>query len=147
PSQVKARPASTQAPEKFLEQGLKRLGQVLFEKLGIAAIQPHGDIPALLKSAHRFRATDRPSLLALAKDLARLTADSFEATAIQKHVKPPKGERWGSLKSLENLLATQVGAESAHSVMGPLFGIYDLRLADAHLPSSEVDATLAMVGI
>ena len=31
--------------------------------------------------------------------------------------------------------------------MGPLFGIYDLRHADAHLASSEVDETLQRVGV
>jgi hypothetical protein len=31
--------------------------------------------------------------------------------------------------------------------MGPLFGIYELRLADAHLPSSELDEAWEKVGI
>ena len=111
------------------------------------AIRPHGDVPGLLRRAHRFRAVDRAGLLSLAKDLARLTADSLDATAIQKRVKPPKGAEWGSLKSLENLLASQVGPDRARAVMGPLFGVYELRLADAHLASGKVDESLEKVGI
>jgi len=111
------------------------------------AIRRHGDVPGLLRRAHRFRVTDRASLLSLAKDLARLTADSLDATAIQKRVKPPKGTKWGSLKSLENLLATQVGPDQARAIMGPLFGVYELRLADAHLSTSELDEALERVGV
>jgi hypothetical protein len=146
-SQVQARPAGTQAPERYLAQGLEVLGQLLKEKAGVVAIRPHGEIPKLLRRAHRFRAVDRTGLLSLAKDLARLTADSFDAEAIQKRVAPPKGTTWGSLKSLECLLATQVGADRARAVMGPLFGIYELRLGDAHLSASELDQALEKVGI
>jgi len=146
-SQAEARPARTKAPERFLGEGLALLGQVLQEKVGIAVFRPHSDFPTLLRCAHRFRAMDRASLLSLAKDLARLTADSFDATALQKRVRPPSGERWGSLKSLEKLLATQIGVDQARAAMGPLFGIYELRLADAHLPASELDEALEKVGI
>jgi hypothetical protein len=40
-----------------------------------------------------------------------------------------------------------VGSDEARAVMGSLFCIYDLRLADAHLPSREVDDALDKVGI
>jgi len=40
-----------------------------------------------------------------------------------------------------------VASDEAYAVMSPLFGIYDLRLADAHLPSSDVDDALERVGI
>jgi hypothetical protein len=147
-SQMRARPASTKAPERYLAAGLRRLGEVLEEKAGIVgALRNHRDIADLVRRAHRFRATDRAGLLSLAKDLARLTADSLDAAAIQKRLKPPKDPKWGSLKSLEHLLATQVGSDEARAVMGSLFGIYDLRLADAHLPSREVDDALDKVGI
>ena len=146
--QVRADPADTQAPERYLAEGLETLGRRLEERAEVAgAIRPHGDVPGLLRRAHRFRAVDRAGLLSLAKDLARLTADSLDATAIQKRVKPPKGAEWGSLKSLENLLASQVGPDRARAVMGPLFGVYELRLADAHLASGKVDESLEKVGI
>ncbi len=45
---------------------------------------------------HRFRAVDEPSFYALAKDLARLTADSLDANAMQQIVPPPSKTKWGS---------------------------------------------------
>lgn len=147
-SQMRAQPARTQAPERYLAAGLKLLGELLEANAGIVgAFRNHRDIADLVRRAHRFRATNRGGLLSLAKDLARLTADSLDAAAIQKRLKPSKDPKWGSLKSLENLLATQVGEDEAHAVMGPLFAIYDLRHADAHLPSSEVDDTLEKIGV
>ena len=79
--------------------------------------------------------------------MARLTADSIDTTALQKLVKLPKGIKWGSLKSLENVLATYVAPEKARSLLSPLVGIYELRHADAHLPSSELRESLNLVGV
>jgi hypothetical protein len=149
-SQMQAMPASTQAPEKFLGEGLRLLGQALQQRAGVAALRPHGDIPEILRRTHRFRATDRAGLLALAKDLARLTADSLDAGAIKDRLKSLNAleePKWGSLKSLERLLATQVGPDRARAAMAPLFGVYDLRLADAHLASEEVDESLKQLGV
>lgn len=146
-SQARAQPARTQAPEPFLGKGLEMLGQLFQDKVRVAVVRHHSEVPNLLRHAHRFRATDRAGLFSLAKDLARLTADSFDAAALQKRVKPPSGTKWGSLKSLEGLLATQVDPREAHAMMSSLFGIYELRLADAHLPSTEADDALKKAGV
>jgi hypothetical protein len=84
---------------------------------------------------------------ALAKDLTRMTADGIDAGEIQKIVPPPKGEKWGSLKSLENLVGLKVGSEEARSLVGPLIGIYQLRHADAHLAGSNLDDAFGLVGV
>jgi hypothetical protein len=146
-SQVRAEPAKTQAPERFLAEGLALLNHVAHEKLAITLIRQHEQIPELLVRTHRFRATDKEGLFSLAKDLARLTADSIDALEIQKLVSPPKGTKWGSLKSLENLLATRIDPSQARAVLGPLVGIYELRHADAHLASRESDEALNLVGV
>jgi hypothetical protein len=146
-SQMKADPANTQAPEEFLAKGLSRLNYLAKAKLGITIIRQHDQIPELIARAHRFRATDKEGLFALAKDLARLTADSIDASALQKLVSPPKGMKWGSLKSLENLLATRIDPDRARAMLGPLFGIYELRHADAHLPSRESGDALSLVRV
>jgi hypothetical protein len=78
----------------------------------------------------------------LAKDLARLVADRIDVNALHKIASPPSGEKWGSLKSLEKALATKMEPALAASLASPLFGIYELRLGDAHLPSSETDEAL-----
>lgn len=87
------------------------------------------------------------SFYALAKDLARVTADSIDTSKLQKIVAPPKGEKWGSLKSFEGYLGTITSPENARTIMGPLFAIYDLRLADAHLPRESYDEQFKLLRI
>lgn len=137
-SQMKAEPAETLAPEAFLQKGLERVNKLSEEKFGITIFRPHERLSEIITNTHRFRATTPDGLYSLAKDLARLTADSIDAVAIQKIVAPPKGTRWGSLKSLENLLAQHIAPPQAHVLLSPLFGIYELRLADAHLPAGDL---------
>lgn len=146
-AQVHAAPARTQAPEAFLEKGLARLQELAQTKLGIKVLRQHEYVKELIPSIHRFRAMDRPGLLALAKDLARITADDIDAKQLQTIAAPPKGTPWGSLKSLENVLATKIGPDEARKLLGPLAGIYELRLADAHLPSDEVAEALKLAGV
>lgn len=146
-AQVHAYPASTQAPEDYLPKGLKLLNKVSFRRLGFYVIRENDALHAILKKCHRFRCTNKDSLYALAKDLARVTADSIDGSKLQKLVSPPTGEHWGSLKSLEKYLCTIVPENYAKRVMGPLFAIYDLRLADAHLPKSNYKTQLQLIGI
>ena len=146
-AQVRACPADTQAPEDYLAKGIKLLNDSSFKKLGFNVIRENNALSAILKKCHRFRCTNKDSLYSLAKDLARVTADSIDGTQLQKLVPPPAGERWGSLKSLEKYLCTIVPEEYAKRVMGPLFAIYDLRLADAHLPRSNYETQLQLIGI
>lgn len=145
-SQVNAEPADTNAPEEALPEIYSELKKISKTKLGFSIFREHDAIPSLLTSSHRFQAVDK-GLCSLAKDLARLTADNIDASSIQSKVTPPKGEKWGSLKSLEKLIATKIGDELAHRVMGPLFGIYSLRLLDAHLPQSDINEALDLVKV
>ena len=146
-SQVKAEPAKTQAPESFISKGIQLVNGVSLEKLGIQLFRQHEFIPELLTKVHRFRAIDEASLFALAKDVARLTADSLDAEGMQKIVSPPKKTKWGSLKSLENLLAEKVANDVARSLTAALVGAYELRHADAHLPSSKIDDAFKLMNV
>lgn len=146
-SQMQAMPAKTIAPERRLPESISRLNQAFQKVTGKPLISDHPKYTELMKLVHRFRATDQMGLFALAKDLARLTADSIDLGALQTIVSPPKGEQWRSLKSLEKVLATAVTTEEAHTALTPLFGIYELRHADAHLPGSEVNKALQLAGI
>jgi hypothetical protein len=147
-AQMKSEPATTQAPESFLERGIKILDQRASKLLdGRSLFRPHDQYASILKVTHRFRATNQRDLYALAKDLVRLTADSIDEAAVKRIVTPPKGEKWGSLKALENLIATKVEARHAHSLMSPLFGLYELRIADAHLASDGITEALQSVGV
>jgi hypothetical protein len=146
-SQARADQADTQAPEAFLGRALSTLNKLAQTHIGIRLIRDHQDVPKLLARTHRFRATDEAGFFSLAKDLARLTADRFDAREIQRVVQPPKGVKWGSLKSLENLLATQIRPRVAHEQLGPLFAIYDLRHGDAHLSSSDLTGATELLKI
>jgi hypothetical protein len=146
-AQAEGEPASTQAPEGFLRQGLDGLNASTIRAFGFPVFRPHRELDRLIRTCHRFRAIDRIGIYALAKDLARLTADSLDTARMQTRVKPPDGQRWGSLKTLENLLALSMPVEDAHQMVGPLFAVYDLRLADAHLPTADLDGALDLLGI
>ena len=137
-SQAKGAPADTQAPEKFLPKGIELLNDVALEKFGFRLLREHEHFEQVLSRTHRFRSLDKTGLLSLAKDVARLTADSIDASALQRVSRPSKRERWGSLKTLENVLALKVGSTRARSLIGPLVGAYELRQADAHLPGSDL---------
>ena len=146
-SQVDANPASTHAPEAFLIEALDRLQTLAQAKLEITLRRQHDYVAELIPRIHRFRATDRKGLFALAKDLARITADDIDEKQLQTIVDPPKGECWGSLKSLEKVLATKIDPADARKMLGPLVGVYELRLADAHLPSDAVDDAMRLIGV
>lgn len=143
-SHVEARPARTKAPEGFLGPGLEVLNAAFLARWGRPLIREHESTPEILIRVHRFRAIDEAGLLALAKDLARLTADSFDTGLLCEIAPPQKGEKLGSLKLLERVLATLIGADNAYDLLGPLVGVYNLRLGDAHLPSVKLNEARAL---
>ncbi len=146
-SQLKGEPVKTQAPEDYLFKGIEVVNQLSQSKLGFLLFREHELIPELIKKVHRFRAVDEAGLYALAKDVARITADSLDVTAIQSIVPPPNKTKWASLKSLENLLASKINPQEARSITTALVGAYELRHADAHLPGSNIDAAFSLIGI
>lgn len=146
-AQMRTAPADTQAPEAFLAKALAHLDHAFTDTLGEPLLREHQDHPEILTRAHRFRAVDQAGLFGLAKDLARLTADSIDTTAVQRVVSPPKGEKWASLKSLEKVLAKVIPADEARNLLSPLVGIYELRHADAHLAGSEIEEALTLAGV
>jgi hypothetical protein len=146
-SQVKAEPANTHAPEAFIGRGIELVNALANKKLSISLFRQHEVIPDLLKRVHRFRAVDEAGLLALAKDVVRLTADSLDGEVMQKIVPAPKNTKWGSLKSLENILASKIGPDRARSITSPLVGAYELRHADAHLPSSKINESFELMNV
>jgi len=146
-SQMRAQPATSTAPENLLFQALCLMDEVFLAKRGQPLFREHPYRDQVLSKIHRFRSSDEKGLFALAKDIARLTADSIDIVALQKIVSPPKGEKWGSLKSLEKVLATILTPDRARPVLTPLVGTYQLRLADAHLPGSELNESLKLAGI
>ena len=138
-AQAQGIPANTQAPEAFLKKSIEVLNQNSKAQFGFEVIRSHADQERLFRSVHRFRAIDEPGFYSLAKDIARITADSIDSRGLQMIVPVAQGQKRGSLKSLESVLGTVIDPRDAAGIMAPLFGAYDLRLADAHLPSSNIE--------
>lgn len=146
-AQMKARPADTEAAERVIFDLMNLLDGGFQRWAGGPLFQTHRATAEIQRSLHRFRATDRSNLLALAKDIARMTLDRFDIATLRKIASPPDGQRWASLKSLEMALATIMPQEQSRAMLTPLAGIYELRLGDAHLPSSEIDEAFEMIGL
>jgi hypothetical protein len=145
-AQIQAHPANTQAPESYITEGLERIRRRSSARFGTELIRTHDQLHEILKRTHRFRAVDEQGLFALAKDLARLTADLFDAQTLNTLLELTN-QKAGSLKGMEKLLAKDIGQDHAHALMGPLFGIYELRLGDAHLPKSDQEAAFELAGV
>lgn len=146
-SQVRAEPADTQAPEEFLKLGIDTLNKLSVEKLNFSLFSEHELLPELFERTHRFRAIDNAGLFALAKDVARLTADRLNIAEMQRIAPPPLKTQWRSLKSLEHLLASKIDDKKARLITGALVGAYELRHADAHLPGKDTDEYFALLNI
>ena len=145
-AQAKGLPAETYAPETLMPKAIESLNNISSERLHFRLFGSDEKVATLIPHIHRFRAVDFAGLLSLAKDLARLIAERIDTTALKKLV-GPDAEKLGSLKTLEKVLSLKVGKEEARRIMGPLFGIYELRLADAHLGGSDLEAALKLAGV
>lgn len=132
-------PADTQAPERFLPRGVALLNAAFTKRFSVSLFRPHSNPSEAFRPCHRFKALNAPGLYDLAKNLVRAVVEHIDTAALHKLVAPPEKEKWGSLKSLEAVLATVVGKDRARATLGPFHGIYNLRLADAHIASHDLD--------
>lgn len=148
-AQAKGKPAATQAPEEYLPKVIEAVNTVSKLRLGITIFRDHSLIPELLERTHRFRSVDEKSFFELAKDLARLTADSINAKDLQSIAPPPEEERWGSLRSLEELLVvvSEIPRDEIKKVTASLVGVYELRHADAHLPRTQLEDSFKLLNL
>ncbi|PSO19504.1 hypothetical protein C7G42_14720 [Bradyrhizobium sp. MOS003] len=145
-SQMRARPANTIAPESRLIATMADLDEDFSQQFGNPIFHHHDSAEAIADRVHRFRAVDEQGLLALAKDIARLTADRLDLSALHQAFGKP-GERLGSLKTLEWGLGKIVSKEQARKLLTTLVGVYELRLGDAHLPPTEIATAYSMAGV
>ncbi len=146
-AQVKAVPASTLAPEDFIEEVINEINKVAKEHLNTHLFRGHHSISDIINYINRFRAVDDKGLFSLAKDIARIIVDDIDIESLQKIATPPKKTKWGSLKTVENLLALKIRQEAARKILSPFVGVYELRHGDAHLPSSEIENSFKLIEI
>ena len=121
------------------------LNDTFGKRFGIGLFRPHTGPEEAFQPWHRFMSFTASGLYGLAKDLVCPVVEQIDTAALQRLVPPPQKEKWGSLKSLEKVLATIIGAQKARTTLGPLHGIYNLRLADAHVASKNLDAAYSLV--
>lgn len=136
-SQFESSPADTTAPEEMLKLVIGDLNAFFSQHFGGPLFKPHDHAAEILRNCHRFRALDKNGVLALAKDISRLTVDSVDIDLLKKLVKVDPKEKLGSLKLLERLLLKYCDKDVARQIMTPLNIAYGLRLGDAHLPSKK----------
>jgi len=148
-AQMEANPSATSAPERELLDSLTQLNAAFLAKSGNPLLRDHSDVPVLLSRAHRFVAAEEDGLLELSKVLTKLLIERINVDAITSMLTLKKGEKKkiGSLKALEKLVALQLTDTEAASILSPLFGIYDLRIADAHLGSSKIASGMSRAGV
>ena len=147
-AQVRSVVARSNAPEAFLPASIDSLNHVYERKTGDPLWKKHADFDDILGKINRFRSLDKDGFLALAKDIARITADSFNLTSLHKLSPPGKdGSGKGSLKSLERALTVLAPKTDAQVLLTKLVGVYELRLADAHIPTSELAEAFRLAGV
>ncbi|HBM8236906.1 TPA: hypothetical protein L0W32_004239, partial [Escherichia coli] len=126
---------------------LDYINKSTLELFGFCLFRDHESIPDIVKNIHRFRSVTQETFYGLAKDLARVIVDNLDAASMQKIISPGKGERWGSIKSLEKLLSSKYDSDFVRKIMAPLVGVYELRHADAHLPGSQIEEAFSLIDI
>lgn len=149
-AQMEVTPASTVAPESQLATALDEIDAAFNGKYGVPLLRDDEAVPRLLRRAHRFQATETDGLLELSKEVTRLFMERIDVHAVLAPLnlpKPKDGKKPGSNKALEKLLSSLVPETDARTMVAPLFGIYDLRLADAHLGSSNVASGKVRAGV
>jgi hypothetical protein len=146
-SQVKVQPADTQAVENLLFKSMRMLEAGFRREFGIALYSHEIDEVECIQHISRFAGKDTASLLRLAKDLIRVFSDRIDVRALRKLSTHEEKEKLGSNKLLENILAQTVSAERARLVFGPIAGVYDMRVGDAHPTSSKIKDALKLAGI
>ncbi|MEP9369728.1 hypothetical protein [Xanthobacter sp. VNH20] len=148
-AQMMVQPASTKAPEALIERAINNLASSFRERYGQELLRENAQVSDILRRAHRFRCAETQGLLDLSKQVTQLFTERVDVDAVLAHCPPlAKGEKKpGSLKAIERLLGTILPEEQARKMMGPLFGLNDLRNAGSHLGSSLVQSGLERLGV
>jgi hypothetical protein len=146
-AQVKSDPASTHAVEDLFFKSMELLELHFRREFNVALFAHDLDQHAAVQQISRFASRDQASLLRLAKDLVRVFTDRLDMRELRKLSDHPDKEKLGSNKLLQGILAKKVGVEKAREVFGPIVGVYDMRVGDAHPTSSKIGEAIKLAGI
>ena len=137
-SQVEANPAKTYAPEVKLFELAQVLEQHFYDQYQLELFSHKVDEDAFFKHISRFSSKDEPSLLRLAKELARFFSERLNKKALKQISSHKLKNDLGSNKLFESILADKVGEAKARQMFGVIAGIYDMRNGDAHIAGSKI---------
>jgi hypothetical protein len=144
-SQMQAHPADTEAPEAAFFRLLEELQDVSRAKFGRELLRYHPSLEEISKRIHRFEATTLEAFYSLCKEITRFLIERIDVDLL-KEVRTEIEPKLGSLKRLERILKAY-GYEGRKQLR-VWAGVYDLRLADAHLPSStDIQNAMSLVEI
>jgi len=132
----------TIAPEIELWEKMKSLQTTFERRFSHALFRPSATFHN--PGCHRFVCADLDGLFLLSKELTRSTIEHLDLKAL-RDLTQGEDSNLGTLKRLE-ILITQEGADG-HTIMGPLFAVYDLRQFDAHVSAQDVSKEFALLGL
>ena len=146
-SQVEANPANTYAPEVKLFELAQVLEQHFYEKYQLELFLHKVNQDEFFKNISRFGSKDQPSLLRLAKELARFFSERLNKKALKQLSNHKSKNDLGSNKLFESILADKVGADKARQMFGIIAGIYDMRNGDAHIVGSKITDAIKLAEV
>jgi hypothetical protein len=146
-AQVSGKPAKTLAPEEVLVAAMDELGNAFYNKFSQPLFNHEIKKEDCIREVSRFKSIDQKSLLALAKELVRVFSDRLNTQSLRKVSTKEDKKKLGTIKLLEGVLSNEVGKDAAYSVFGPIVGVYELRLGDAHPTSSKIREAYPLIGI
>lgn len=149
-AQMEVKPTAPIAPEEEVPAALGEIDAAFKAKYGLPLLREHDSVPNLLRKVHRFQAAEPDGLLEFSKEIAQLFMERIDVDAILAQLalrKQKDGRNPGSNKALERLIESLLSESEAKAMMAPLFGIYDLRLANAHLGYGQIASGKARAGI
>jgi hypothetical protein len=143
-SQMQARPAVTIAPEQSFFSLIEEIQNISKAKLETDLFRGHSSEKDIMRKIHRFQASNLEGFYLLCKEITRFLIERIDMDFLKKIKK--EDEKLGTLKRLEKILTAL--SYDGRSIVGVLVGVYELRLADAHLPSTDkIMESMKLVGV
>jgi hypothetical protein len=149
-SQNLAEPADTFAPEVALWENLARLQGLTLEVFGRPLLKHLPAKEEFFHRIHRFYSDSFEDVCALSKELHRIVSEPIDLDLLNETIDPgnaktAKEKKLGQIKRLAMWLDA-VGVDG-RTVTSALAGIYDLRISDAHITSSNARDALKILKI
>jgi hypothetical protein len=143
-SQMQAMPADTIAPEQIFFGLIEEIQEITKARLGSSILKGHTFEKGIANRIHRFQAVSIEGFFLLCKEITRYLIERIDIDLLKRLKK--ENDSLGSLKRLENILTAL--DYNGRGILTALVGVYELRIADAHLPSTTmIEESMKLVGV